>query len=97
MSSKFARDRSLRGAKEIHDQLQHSLQETPTEGKWNVTRIFRPPENVRFYGIWLKWACKLLDLAYLRQYWAHLGLYLGEVSKRIESFKKRPKGIKKSP
>ena len=99
MSPKFVRDRSLHGVKEAYDQLQSSLQEAPTGGEWNVTRTFRSPENVRFYGIWLKWACKLLDLAYLRQYWAHLGLYLGEVSKRIASFRKRPKGkgIKASP
>ena len=64
-----------------------------------MTRTFRPPENIHFYVIWLKWACNLLDLAYLRQYWAFLGLYLGEVRKRIASYKKSPKGkgIKASP
>ena len=102
MSSQVVRDRSLYSVKDAYDQLKKSLQETPTGGQWNVTRTFRPPDTVRYYGTWLKWACKLLDIGYLRKYWAHLGIYLGVLSGRVESFKgekKRPKkkGIKPSP
>ena len=102
MSSQFVRDRSLHSVKDTYDQLKNSQQETPTGGQWNVTRTFRPPDTVRFYGAWLKRACKLLDIGYLRQYWGILGHYLGVLSKRVAEFKEdkkrlKKKGIKASP
>ena len=116
-SVKAEHDQSLRRVMAEHEQSHKSLQksshEAPPSGQrsfahayWNVARVFSPPatealHTVLRYGLWLKWACKLLDIKYLQQYWGNLGVYVGELSKRVAEFKDAPKrskkGIKASP
>ena len=90
MISKFARDKSLRGAKEAYDKQQRVLQEAPAVGWWHVTHTYRRPEDVRFFGTWLKWSCKLLDIGYLRSYWPYLGHYLRSLKERTKESMKSP-------
>ena len=76
MLSTSVRDRSLLGAKKAYEEWQRASQEAPDIGWYNVSHTEERSEEVVFLGKWLKWSCKLLDIRYLRSYWAALGHYL---------------------